>query len=73
MRESVAAVEWLTPEDVRQLLPSGRQPVFTNRISWAIVYLGVRSRNGKNRTLSGAVLKLVVFRFSSNSNRLSDL
>ena len=34
---------------------------------------GVRSRNGENRTLSGAVLKLVVFRFSSNSNKLSDL
>ena len=40
VRESVAAGEGLTPEDVRQLLPSGRQPVFTNRISWAILYLG---------------------------------
>ena len=47
VRESVAAVEGLTPEDVRQLLPSGRQPVFTNRISWAIVVPWARRAGGE--------------------------
>ena len=40
VRQRVAAAEGLTPEEVQELLPSGRQPVFTNRVSWA---LGVES------------------------------
>ena len=39
VRARVAATEGLTTEDVRELLPSGRQPVFTNRISWAVIYM----------------------------------
>ena len=39
VRQNVAAAEGLTPDDVRELLPSGRQPVFTNRISWAVKYM----------------------------------
>ena len=31
VRQRVAAAEGLTPEEVQELLPSGRQPVFTNR------------------------------------------
>ena len=33
VRERVAAAEGLAPEDLRELVPSGRQPVFTNRVS----------------------------------------
>ncbi len=40
MRARIAAAEGLTPEDVREMLPSGLQPVFTNRVSWAVIYLG---------------------------------
>ena len=29
----IAAAETLTAEDVREMLPSGRQTVFTNRVS----------------------------------------
>ena len=39
VRARVAVTEGLTTEDVRELLPSGRQPVFTNRISWAVIYM----------------------------------
>ena len=41
VRARVAAAEGLTPENVRELLPSGSQPVFTNRISWALIYMGM--------------------------------
>ncbi len=35
------AVEFqLTPEEVRQLLPSGTQEIFHNRVSWARSYMG---------------------------------
>ncbi len=40
IRERIAAAGGLTPEDVREMLPSGRQPIFTNRVSWAVIYLG---------------------------------
>ncbi len=40
VRARVAVAEGLTPDDMRELLPSGRQPVFTNRVSWAVIYLG---------------------------------
>ena len=39
VRARIAAAEGLTPEDVREMLPSGRQSVFVNRVSWAITYL----------------------------------
>ncbi len=39
VRARIAAAEGLTPEDVREMLPSGRQPVFTNRVSWAVFYM----------------------------------
>ena len=40
VRARVAVAEGLTPDDMQELLPSGRQPVFTNRVSWAVIYLG---------------------------------
>lgn len=39
VRARVATSEGLTPEDVRELLPSGKQPVFTNRIAWAVAHM----------------------------------
>ncbi|MDE0206597.1 MAG: restriction endonuclease [Candidatus Tectomicrobia bacterium] len=39
VRERVAAAEGLTDEEVREILPSGRQPVFGNRVSWAVIYM----------------------------------
>lgn len=38
-REKIAQEFQLTPEDVRELLPSGRQSRFGNRVAWAKVYL----------------------------------
>jgi restriction system protein len=38
VRARVSVSEGLTPEDMQELLSSG-QPVFTNRISWAVVYV----------------------------------
>ena len=39
VREQIAAAEGLSAEDVRELLPSGRQAVFVNRVSWAVIYM----------------------------------
>ena len=39
VRQRVAAAEGLTTGEVQELLPSGRQPVFTNRVSWAIIHM----------------------------------
>ena len=39
VRERVADAEELTQDDMRELLPSGRQPVFNNRIGWALTYM----------------------------------
>ena len=39
VRIYVADTEGLTTEDVRELLPSGRQQVFTNRIAWAVTHM----------------------------------
>ncbi|MXW65512.1 MAG: hypothetical protein F4Z72_00695 [Gemmatimonadales bacterium] len=39
IRKRVAVAEALTTEDMQELLPSGRQPVFTNRIAWALVHM----------------------------------
>jgi restriction system protein len=38
-RESLAASFALTPEEKAVLLPSGRQPLFANRVAWAKTYL----------------------------------
>ena len=38
VRERVAAAERLTPDDLREMLASG-QPMFTNRVSWAVIYM----------------------------------
>ena len=40
VREHVAAAESLTVDDMREMLPSGRQSVFVNRVSWAVMCLG---------------------------------
>jgi restriction system protein len=37
--DALAAVFSLTPEDRQELLPSGKQPLFTNRVAWAKFYL----------------------------------
>ena len=39
VRERVASAEGLTTEDLRELLPSGQQAVFPNRIAWAVSYM----------------------------------
>ena len=51
VRKRVAAAEGLTAEQLEELLPSGRQSVFTNRVSWAMTYmeragLTARTRRG---------------------------
>ena len=38
VRERVAAAEGLTDEELREMLASG-QPMFTNRVSWAVIYM----------------------------------
>ena len=40
IREQVAAVQGLSAEDVREMLPSGRQSVFANRVAWALSHMG---------------------------------
>ena len=39
VRDRVAAAEGLTPEDVCEMLPSGRQSVLVNRVSWAVMHM----------------------------------
>ena len=39
VRERVASAEGLTDKDLREMLPSGRTRVFTNRVAWALNYL----------------------------------
>ncbi len=39
LREHVAVDLKLSPDDLAQKLPSGKQPAFTNRVAWAVVYL----------------------------------
>ena len=39
IRDTVAAAMNLTDEDRQVLLPSGRQEMFANRVSWALNYL----------------------------------
>ena len=57
IRARVATSENLTPEDVQEMLPNGRQAVFVNRIGWAIFYMeraGLleRTRRGVYRLMS---------------------
>ena len=54
VRERIAAAEGLSADDVREMLPSGRQAVFVNRVSWAVIYMEragllVRVRRGVYR------------------------
>ncbi len=39
VREHITTAEELSVEDVREMLPSGRQAVFVNRVSWAVIYM----------------------------------
>lgn len=39
LRKRVAAAEELTAEDLAEMLPSGRQTTFANRVAWANVFL----------------------------------
>ncbi len=39
IRRRVAATEGLTAEDLQELLPSGQQAVFSNRLAWAVSYM----------------------------------
>ena len=62
VRARIAAAEGLMPEDVREMLPSGRQTVFVSRVGWAMTYLGLaglvkRVRRGVYRlTADGEML-----------------
>lgn len=62
VRTRVAASMSLTVEDMQEMLPSGRQSVFVNRVAWAVVYLGhaglvERARRGVWRlTVEGKAL-----------------
>ena len=39
VRRRVAEAERLTPDDLREFLPSRRQSVFANRVSWALTHM----------------------------------
>jgi restriction system protein len=39
VKEKLSAVFSLTPDERRQMLPSGTQPLFDNRVAWAKTYL----------------------------------
>ena len=39
VREQVATAEGLSADDLREMIPSGRQSLFVNRVSWAITYM----------------------------------
>ena len=64
VRASVAVAEGLTPEDVRELLPNSSQSVFTNRISWAVIYM----------TRAGLVerVRRGIYRVTAEGERLLD-
>ncbi|MYF12600.1 MAG: restriction endonuclease, partial [Gammaproteobacteria bacterium] len=40
IREQVAADEGISALEVREMLPSGRQYVFANRVAWALSHMG---------------------------------
>ena len=39
IRDQIVTAEGLSDEDVRETFPSGRQGVFVNRVSWAVIYM----------------------------------
>ena len=39
IRARVAESGNLSTEDLREMVPSGRQTVFTNRVSWAVIHM----------------------------------
>ena len=39
VRERTAAAERLSSEDLREMLPSGRQTTFANRVAWATTHM----------------------------------
>ena len=39
VRARIVASEGFTPSDLGEMLPSGRQTVFTNRVSWAVIFM----------------------------------
>ena len=39
VRKRIAASAELSAEDIREMLPSGRQSVFANRVSWAVMHM----------------------------------
>jgi len=55
VRERVAATEGLTAQDLKEILPSGRQSVFSNRVSWAVLFM---ERSGLVERQSRGVYKL---------------
>ena len=55
VRARVAAAEGLTPEDLRELVPSGQQSVFTNRVSWSVIHM---TRAGLVERVRRAVYRL---------------
>ena len=40
LRARVVAAKGLSPEDLREMLPSGRQSLFDNRVGWALTHMG---------------------------------
>ena len=57
VRARIAKAERLSSEDVREMLSSGRQTVFTNRVSWALLYL---ARAGLSKRVRRGVWRLTV-------------
>ena len=55
VRSRVVASENLSDEDLREMIPSNRQTVFTNRISWAVTYM---ERAGLVERVGRAVYRL---------------
>ena len=55
IRNHIAKAQELTPEEMQELLPSGRQPVFVNRVSWALIHL---SRAGLSERVRRSVWRL---------------
>ena len=40
LRARIAVAEGLSAEDLREILPSGRQSLFDNRVGWALTHMG---------------------------------
>jgi len=52
LRQRIGEQLGLTEEERKELLPSGTQPVFTNRLAWARAHLtmaGLLEKTGKGR------------------------